>query len=114
LMPYISQINQIRRKYAPLGQFTNLHFHSADKDSVLAFSKSSPGADPILVIVNLNPFRWEECTVHLDLPELGLDSSHPFEVQDLITGTSYLWHGADNYVKLDPWREPAHIFVVRK
>jgi len=114
LMPYISQINEIRRKYPPLGQFTNLHFHSADTDSMLAFSKSSPGADPILVVVNLNPFRWEECTVHLDLPELGLDSSHPFEVQDLITGASYLWHGADNYVKLDPWREPAHIFVVRK
>ena len=113
-MPYISQINEIRRKHPPLSRFTNLHFHSADKDSVLAFSKTSPGADPILVVVNLNPFRWEECTVHLDLGELGLDSSHPFEVQDLITGASYLWHGADNYVKLDPWHEPAHIFVVRK
>jgi starch synthase (maltosyl-transferring) len=114
LMPYITQINEIRRKHPPLGRFTNLHFHNADKDNMIAFSKTSPGADPILVVVNLNPFRWEECTVHLDLGVLGLDWSHPFEVQDLITGASYLWHGADNYVRLDPWREPAHIFVVRR
>jgi starch synthase (maltosyl-transferring) len=114
LIPYITKINDIRRKHPALAELTNLHFHHADKDSIIAFSKSSPGSDPILAVVNLNPFHWEEATVHLDLPVLGLEASRPFEVHDLVSDASYVWRGPHNYVRLDPWREPAHIFVVRR
>jgi starch synthase (maltosyl-transferring) len=114
LIPYITRINEIRRKHPALAGLTNLHFHHADKDNVMAFSKTSPGSDPILAVVNLNPFHWEEATIHLDLDVLGLDGSRPFEVHDLITEASYVWRGPHNYVRLDPWDEPAHIFVVRR
>jgi starch synthase (maltosyl-transferring) len=112
LAPYIARINEIRHKHPSLSLFANLHFHQTDKDHLLAFSKSSP-EDTVLVIVNLNPFHWEEGTINVDLDALRIgDHARPYEVHDLITETTYLWHGSHNYVRLDP-DEPAHIFEVR-
>src|SRR5918998_2053001 len=72
LAPYITRVNEIRRKHGALSQLTNLRWHGADKDHMLAFSKSGPGDDTILAIVNLNPFHWEEATVSLNLGALGV------------------------------------------
>ncbi|CAN5661871.1 alpha-1,4-glucan--maltose-1-phosphate maltosyltransferase [soil metagenome] len=113
LAPYIKRINEIRNDHGALSRLTNLTWHSADKDHILAFSKATPGAGAILVVVNLNPFHWEEATLHLQLDALGVDPFHPFEVSDLVTGATFAWHGPYNYVRLDPSIEPAHIFEVR-
>ena len=113
LSGYITRINEIRHKHRALTELSNLRFHPVDKDNVICFSKTTPGYDPILCVVNLNPFSWEEATVHLDLEALRLDSGNAFEVSDLITDTTYVWHGSANYVRLDPFDEPAHIFRVR-
>ena len=112
LVPYITRINEIRHKHPSLSLLANLQFHPTDKDHLLAFSKSSP-EDTILVIVNLNPFHWEEGTINVDLGALRIeDHARPYEVHDLITEKTYLWHGTHNYVRLHP-DEPAHIFEVR-
>jgi starch synthase (maltosyl-transferring) len=113
LAPYMTKINDIRRKHPALHELTNISFHQVDKDSLIAFSKTSPGEDPILVIANLNPFHWEEGTVHLDATALGIDPWTAFEVHDLITDTTFMWNGPDNYIRLDPYDEPAHVFRVR-
>ena len=113
LVPYITRVNEIRQKHPALSQLTNLTFHEIDKEYLLAFSKSAPGHDAILVIVNLNPFHFEEGTTNLDLSALGLSEGQAFEVHDLITDTTYVWSGAHNYVRLDPLAEPAHVFRVR-
>ncbi len=112
LAPYIKRINEIRRKHPALSELTNLHFHPIDKDDMLAFSKTSSAGDRILVVVNLNPVRWEEATINVDLDVLGLDPYTPYEMHDLITGATYTWHGASNYVRLDPYDEPAHVFRI--
>jgi starch synthase (maltosyl-transferring) len=113
IVPYITRLNEVRRKHAALAHLTNLTFHITDKDHVLAFSKSLFGSDPILVVVNLNPFHWEEATVALELEAIGVtDHSQPFEVHDLVTEETYRWQGPWNYVRLHP-DEPAHIFRVR-
>ena len=112
LVPFITRLNDIRRKHTALSELTNLTFHHVDKESMIAFSKSAPGAETILVIVNLNPFHWEDATVHLDLDALGVSPSEPFEVHDLLTDTRYVWHGTSSYVRLDPADEPAHVFRI--
>ncbi|MFN2526486.1 MAG: alpha-1,4-glucan--maltose-1-phosphate maltosyltransferase [Actinomycetota bacterium] len=113
LMSYITRINDIRRKHPVTSELTNLHFHDVDKDHMLAFSKTGRNQDGILVVVNLNPWHWEEATVHINLDVLGFGHDQPFEVHDLITDTTFMWRGPDNYVRLDPMEEPAHIFRVR-
>ncbi len=113
LVPFMTRINEIRRKNPALSELTNLSFHQTDKENLIAFSKTSPGQDSILVVVNLNPFHWEEGMVDLDMRALRLDPWQSLEVHDLLTDTAYRWNGASNYVRLDPFDQPAHIFQVR-
>ena len=112
LVPFITRINDIRKKHTALTELTNLTFHDIDKENLIAFSKTAPGAETILAIVNLNPYFWEEGTVHLDLHALGLTPGEPFEVHDLLSDTRFVWTGPHNYVRLDPAVEPAHIFRI--
>jgi starch synthase (maltosyl-transferring) len=112
LSPYITRINEIRRSHPALERLANLTFHGIDKDYLIAFSKSDGAGDTILVVVNLNPWHWEEGTTDLNLATLDIDPSRPFQVRDLITDATYVWHGPHNYVRLDPHVEPAHVFQV--
>ena len=36
------------------------------------------------------------------------------EAHDLISEARYLWHGESNFIQLDPFACPAHIFRVRQ
>jgi starch synthase (maltosyl-transferring) len=66
------------------------------------------------VIVNLDPFKVGEATTWLDLGALGLPDDRPFEAHDELTDTTYVWHGAANYVRLDPsLGQPAHVLHLR-
>jgi starch synthase (maltosyl-transferring) len=113
LAPYITLLNDIRRRHPALQQLRNLTFHPTDSDQMIAFSKRSAGGDTVLVIVNLDPHAVRETTVHLNMPELGMGWDESFEVQDELSNGAFLW-SEHNYVRLDSFTEPAHIFTVRK
>ncbi|GAA4284495.1 alpha-1,4-glucan--maltose-1-phosphate maltosyltransferase [Brevibacterium daeguense] len=49
---------------------------------------------------------------HDPVPVPASRAAREFEAHDLITGQTWTW-GADNYVRLDPKVEPAHIIQVR-
>jgi starch synthase (maltosyl-transferring) len=112
LSRYITRINRMRRAYPVLQHLTNLTFHHVDKPNLMAFSKWLDDETPILAVVNLNPFHWEEGMLNLQLDALGLDSWEPFKVHDLISDETYEWQGGQAYVRLDPFHEPAHVFRV--
>ncbi|MFF7239506.1 maltotransferase domain-containing protein [Streptomyces collinus] len=110
LAPLITRLNTVRRANPALHQLRDLHFHHADKDEVIAYSKRS-GSNTVLVVANLDPHHTQEATVSLDMPQLGLDWHESVPVRDLLTGETYHW-GRANYVRLEPGRRPAHIFSV--
>ncbi|MGH2777292.1 MAG: maltotransferase domain-containing protein [Actinomycetota bacterium] len=112
LSRYITRINRIRRAYPALSRLTNLTFHHVDKENLIAFSKWSEGETPILAIVNLNPFHWEEGMLTMDLEALGLTPWDTFKVHDLITDETFEWQGQQAYIRLDPFHEPAHVLRV--
>ncbi|MDQ4059457.1 MAG: alpha-1,4-glucan--maltose-1-phosphate maltosyltransferase [Actinomycetota bacterium] len=112
LSRYITRINRIRKAYPALSRLTNLTFHHVDKENLIAFSKSVEGETPILAIVNLNPFHWEEGMLTMDLGALGLSPWDTFKVHDLITDETFEWQGRQAYVRLDPFHEPAHVLRV--
>jgi starch synthase (maltosyl-transferring) len=66
------------------------------------------------VVVNLDPHHTHAGWVELPLRELDLDEAHPFQMEDLLGGGGYLWHGARGYVSLDPESAPAHVFRLRR
>jgi len=117
LAPYLTRLNEIRRAHPALHRLRNLRFHHADDDQVLVFSKSEPlpdaSSDTVLVVLNLDPHAARETMLALDLPALGLDWQDRFYVTDELTGATYEW-GQFNFVRLDPFVEPAHIFTVKR
>nr|WP_153540035.1 alpha-1,4-glucan--maltose-1-phosphate maltosyltransferase [Streptomyces sp. RB17] len=111
LAPLITTLNRLRRDHPALRQLRNLRFHRADNDAVVCFSKRV-GDDWVLVVLNLDPHSVREATVHLDLPALGLDRADTFDAHDALTGETYRW-GRENYVRLDPQHQVAHIITDR-
>jgi len=108
-------LNRLRREHPALHQLRNLTFHHADDDAIIVFSKrrtTADGEDTVIVVVNLDPHAARQTTVHLDMPALGLDWSDSFAVSDELSGETWRW-GEHNYVRLDPFVEPAHVLVVR-
>ena len=117
LAPYLTMLNRVRRTHPALHWLRNTHFHHVDNDAVLAWSKRvelpGGGEDVVLVVVNLDPHGTREATVRLDLPALGLDGNAPVTVHDEVTGADYDWSEL-NYVRLDPFVEPAHVLTLRR
>lgn len=111
IAPLITALNRVRRRHPALQQLRNLHFHHADNDAVIVYSKRS-GSNIVLVVVNLDPHHTQEATVSFDMPELGLDWHETVPVRDELTGETYHW-GRAAYVRLEPGVTPAHIVVLR-
>ncbi len=116
LAPYLTMLNRVRREHPALQWMRNLTIHEVDSPDVMCWSKSTllddGTRDTVIVVVNLDPHGARESTVHLDMPALGFDWDGRFTVDDQVTGQSFQW-GAHDYVRLDPFSEPAHVLTVR-
>jgi starch synthase (maltosyl-transferring) len=118
LAPYLTRLNELRRAHPALQRLRNLRFHATDSDQIICYSKTTTGADgrpsdTVLVVVNLDPHGARETTVRLDMPALGMEWDDTMAVHDEIGGDTYVW-GQANYVRLDPFHEPAHVFRVER
>lgn len=114
IAPLITRLNQIRRENPALQSDGSLHFHPADNPHLLCYSKMA-GDNIILVAINLDPAQEQAGWIDLDLKHLSIAHEQAFDVEDLLTGTHYNWHGRSNYVALRPEVMPAHIFrIVRE
>ncbi len=112
LAPYLKRLNEIRRAHPALQQLRTLRFHPVDNPNLICFSKTDPGSqDAVLVVVTLESHNRQIGTTALDLGVLGLDWHERFTVHDELSGASYDW-GQFNYVELDPYAEPAHVFSI--
>jgi starch synthase (maltosyl-transferring) len=115
LAPRIRLLNEIRDKNPALQYQRNLETHYSDDGSVLVFSKrlepkfNGSKDNTVIVVINTDPHSVRETMVHLKLQQLDLP--HTFEVEDLITGERFEW-GEHNFVRLDSFKEPAHILRV--
>jgi len=112
LAPYLGLLNRLRREHPSLQWLTNVTFHDVDSPHVMAWSKRTD-KDVVLVVLNLDPHGEREATVHLDLPALGVGWEDHVLLRDEVTGAEYTW-GQANYVRLDPFVEPAHVFTVTR
>ena len=114
LAPWIARVNAIRRDQPALAHLRTIRFHHVGNDQLLCYSKVTPArTHPVLVVVNLDPHHAQAGLTWLDLWQLGMGHVHAFEAHELITDTRWTWHGSQNYVRLDPFTEPAHILALR-
>jgi starch synthase (maltosyl-transferring) len=114
LKDLIAIVNRIRRENRALQSDGSLRFHAVDNEQIIGYSKQTEDlGNVIVVVVNLDPHHSQAGWVNLSTEALGLDPQQPYQMHELITGARYLWHGARNYVQLNPASVPAQIFRVR-
>ncbi|HLO47006.1 MAG TPA: alpha-1,4-glucan--maltose-1-phosphate maltosyltransferase [Kamptonema sp.] len=113
IRPLIERVNRIRREHPALQSNNNLKFHPTNNEQIICYSKQTDDlSDVMLMIVNLDPYNTQCCWVSLPLESMGIDPNKLYQVCDLVADTEYTWHGAHNYVELNPNILPAHVFKV--
>ncbi len=114
LEPFIARLNHIRREHPALQRMKGLWFHQVSNDSLLCYSRHDPASgDTVLVVTALNGLQTHWGETDLYLPALGLGWGSRFQVEDMVSGQMYSW-GQFNVVGLEPERQVAHIFSVRR
>jgi starch synthase (maltosyl-transferring) len=114
LARYIGRLNAIRRDNPALHWLRNLRFHEIDNDALLCWSKRDRATGNTVLVVctfDAGGEQWGNTT--LDMPALGFDWHERFTVTDELTGGVFDW-GQRNAVRIDPFLEPAHIFIVHR
>ncbi len=109
----ITRLNHARKENPALQHLANLRFHTAENDNVL-FGVKATGDNLLLVIINLDPNQTQAAAVEWPLWEYGFAWDADYGVEDLLTGERWTWHGARNYVALDPSVRVAHVFRVAR
>jgi starch synthase (maltosyl-transferring) len=107
----IRRINAIRRESQALQLYDNLSFGESENPNVLVYAKTSP-ADDLIIAVTTDPRVPQETIITVPLAEVGIGADQHYVVEDLLTGARYTWHGARNYVRLDPASEPGHVLRI--
>ena len=111
----ITKLNSIRRSEKALQSAGNVEFHQSDNSNIIFYTRqSSDGGDTVMIVVNLNPYEIHSATVRVPIQSLGVGSSEPYKVRDLLTGDLYVWQGEYNYVRLIPGERPAHILKLER
>jgi len=115
LVDFITRVNRTRRAHRALQLYRNLRFHAADDSQVLWYSKMTPARDDVVfVAVSLDPFATHATMVDVPIGELGIGPAQPYGMHEVFADRTYEWRGPRGYVELDPQRDPAQIFVLRR
>lgn len=107
----ISLTNRIRRENAALQRTNNLTFCTVNDDHLLAYLKTT-AANRLLIVVNMDAYNRRAATVQVPIWQFGIDPDQPYTVHDLLTDNRYTWRGEWNYVELDPYVLPMHLFRI--
>ncbi len=115
----ITAVNRIRRENPALQQTANIEFLRIDEgegvehEMIMGYVKRSPDDENvILTVVNLDPRNTRSGWLRFPLERFGLEHTHGFRAEDLLSGRTFEWDGEWNYVELNPEQMPAHIFRI--
>ena len=111
----LAALNRVRRAHHALQLANNVAFHDAGNAAILWYSKRGATPDATLLIaVTLDPHAAQATMVEVPLELLEIDATSSYEVEDLLSGEHYTWHGPRSYVRLDPAERVAQIFRLRR
>jgi len=113
LREFITRVNRARRENPALQSNQGLTFHAISNDQMLCYSKQSTDRRSLtLMVVNLDFRSTQGGWLELPLDRLGLPVDRPYRLTDLLSDATYTWQGVRNYVQLDPFQCPAHLFKI--
>ena len=112
LTELIKIVNHERRANSALQRTNNLTFLQVHNDSLLAYLKTHHDGNRILCVVNLDPTNTQAAWVQVRLDLIGKHDQEDYYVRDLLTGSRFRWQGEWNYVELNPYILPFHLFRI--
>jgi starch synthase (maltosyl-transferring) len=111
----ITRLNRIRKENPALHSTWNIEFAGTSNDQIICYIKTDKTTNNNLIIaVNLDVFNTQGAHVKIPLADFNIGYDEPYQVTDLLSGSKYRWLGDLNYVELNPYLMPAHIFKVDK
>ena len=115
LKDFIARVNKIRKENPALQSTFNIEQYDVDNDNLLFYGKyNDDSSNIILVVLNLDPFHVHSGWVKVPIHKFGIEPHQPYLVHDLLGDDKYIWQGERNYVEINPYISPAHIFRLRK
>ncbi len=109
----IRLMNRIRAEEPAMRDYLNLRFYPAHDDRVLYYGRMDEKAENfVLFHVLLDPHEPAEFGFEVPLWEFGLPDEASVEVQDLIHGNRFTWHGKSHRLTLDPHHRPFAIWRI--
>jgi starch synthase (maltosyl-transferring) len=111
----IIRINKIRKDNPALQTTTNIEFCETTNDNIICYLKTDLKANNIIIVaVNLDPFQTHAANVKVPLYKSGVNLQAPYMVRDLLSGDKHWWTNDWNYVELNPYDLPAHVFRIEQ
>lgn len=107
----ITLLNRARKEHPALQSTWNMQFCTIHEQNLLAYLKATEDlSDIFLVVVNLDPNQRHAGFVQLPKERLRLRNGINVKLHDLMTDERYTWTQEWNYVELDPYKMPFHLF----
>jgi starch synthase (maltosyl-transferring) len=107
----ITMLNKARKENAALQSTWNIKLCFIENQNIMAYLKATDDLSSIvLVVVNLDPYGRQSGFVQLPKHVLKLTDPINVRVHDVITDEHYTWTQEWNYVELDPYKMPFHLF----
>jgi len=111
----ITRINKIRRENPALQDTYNIHFCESNNPNIFCYAKhDKQSRNTMIMAVNMDPYNTHGASVRIPLENIGINPHAPYTVYDLISYTRYQWQGEWNYVEMNPFQIPAHVFRVEQ
>ena len=109
----ITRVNQIRKANPAFQDTYNIEFAHVENENILVYGKRDEATgNTVVVAVNMDPYNVQTAWIRLPLDKLGIDSYSSYVMHDMLSGSKFNWHGEWNYIELNPYIIPAHIFRV--
>ncbi len=109
----ITALNRIRRQNPALQTHRGVRFLLARNDAILYYEKATPDrSNVVLVAVTLDPHQVQEADFDIPLWSWRLPDQASVNVEDLVTGERFAWHGKIQHMRLTPER-PYAVWRVR-
>ncbi len=107
----ITMINRARKQHTALQSTWNIHFCEVNNANLIAYLKVTDDlSDCILTVVNLDPNNAHSGYLQLPKHVLNLSDKINVKLHDLMTDEHYTWTQEWNYVELNPYKMPFHLF----
>ena len=111
----ITILNRTRRENPALQNTWNVHFADSENQDIICFGKRDEASGNVVIVAaNMNPYHTQGGYFRLPLHELGIAWDRPFYLYDVLSDSHYTWQGEWNYVELNPYLMPAHVFQVHQ